>query len=124
MHRQSQFTTAESNQKPQSRPSASLAARGRRSFRQTVFLDTPIPTSILDHITNAEDIYETNLFSTGSLLRVLRANLDWETKILKSFGQKPLEKIDRATSLSIPEFLSSWASALKQGNDIARQFPI
>ncbi len=124
MHLASHFAKVESNQKPRTRSSAVLGFRGRRSFQPSVFLNTPVPTSVLDHVTNAEDIYETNIFSTGSVVKVLRTNLEWETKMLKSLGQKPLEEVDKASSLSVTEFLNSWTAALKQDTGIPRQFPV
>jgi hypothetical protein len=123
MHRVSHFDAVESNFKP--KPLAPYRpSRSWRSFQPSVLIDTPIPTSVLDHITNAEDIYETSLFSTGTQLSLFHPNLDWEIRILKSFHHEALESVDPATTLSVTEFLSRWKSVLNQGsgNGIARQF--
>ncbi|KAI8635633.1 hypothetical protein F5Y19DRAFT_469516 [Xylariaceae sp. FL1651] len=65
-----------------------------KSFRSSVRMET----SVLGHITNAEDIYETDLFSTDSQLRVFNPNLHWVLRILEYLHNGVIELLDGASS--------------------------
>ncbi|KAI0554337.1 hypothetical protein F4679DRAFT_528013 [Xylaria curta] len=118
----SDIATTPSNLKP---PKSVRQAQSHRSISTELLLpiDASIQTSILDHVTNAEDIYETSLFSSDSQVALFHPNLDWETSLLTKLGRKAFESADRATTLSIVDFLKIWALHLNGGR-MPRQFVV
>ncbi|KAI0972909.1 hypothetical protein F4678DRAFT_32696 [Xylaria arbuscula] len=84
-----------------------------RSFKAVVPINTSVATSVLDHITNAEDIYDTSLFSTGSEARIFRPNQDWESLGLESLGRSP-EGSSHTPTEKIDDLLQRWQISLDQ----------
>ncbi|GAP91333.1 putative Mg2+ transporter -like Zinc transport protein [Rosellinia necatrix] len=123
--RSSNFHAVPSNSKPP-RSIRQTPSRHWLSFESRVPLDTSIQTSVLDHVTNAEDIYETSLFSIGSQVTVFQPNSDWESCLLKQLGGKAPVTVNQSTTLTISEFLTNWKATLMQdfGCGIPTQFVV
>ncbi|ETS85321.1 hypothetical protein PFICI_03346 [Pestalotiopsis fici W106-1] len=115
-----------SNVKPQLNPLTSSTPGGSRSFRASEALNVSLPTSILDHITNAEDIFETSIFSSGSQVKVFQPTSERDNRSSGRLGQEPPEMAATALMLTVDELLARWNFAPYQenGSGITRQFPV
>jgi len=115
--------------------SATLRATKKRRRRSRSWAepsaDEKAPlTSILDHVTNAEDVFETKLFSdSGDELTFIRNNIDWENSLVgnnsddhtsgaRDFDGRGKHK---EISVSIDEFLARWKTIL-EGREIPTQY--
>jgi hypothetical protein len=102
------------------RPISSRDMRPKPLFRKILSSKTAVSRSVLDYVTGAEGIEDSDFFSSGEKLTLLSNNLNHDHKHFLSAShaeERGFKGAEKKTSVTVDAFLNHWETTLETRDD-------